>query len=41
MSGRYWLTPPDLLARLDAEFHFDFDPCPCPKPEGYDSLSIP
>ena len=41
MSGRYWLTPPDLLARLDAEFHFDFDPCPCPKPDGYDSLSVP
>src|SRR5574341_1877164 len=24
----YWLTPPDLYARLDAEHHFDFDPCP-------------
>lgn len=20
-------TPPDLYAKLDAEFHFDFDPC--------------
>ena len=24
------MTPPDLYARLDAEFHFDFDPCPYP-----------
>lgn len=24
-SKRYWLTPPDLYARLDAEFAFDFD----------------
>ena len=38
---RYWLTPPDLYAKLDAEFHFDFDPCP-PAPEGlraWDGLS--
>lgn len=35
----YWLTPPDLYARLDAEFHFDFDPCPFPLPEGFDGLS--
>lgn len=39
-DGRhYWLTPPDLYARLDAEFHFDFDPCPYPLPEGFDGLS--
>ena len=27
-SGRYWLTPPALWRKLDAEFHFDYDPCP-------------
>ena len=35
----YWLTPHDLYAQLDAEFHFDFDPCPFPKPEGFDGLT--
>lgn len=35
----YWLTPPDLYARLDAEFHFDFDPCPYPLPDGFDGLT--
>ena len=30
----YWLTPPDLYARLNAEFDFNFDPCPYPLPEG-------
>lgn len=35
----YWLTPPDLYARLDAEFHFTFDPCPHPLPEGFDGLT--
>ena len=39
---RYWRTPPDLLARLAAEFGpFDFDPCPCPLPEGFNGLAIP
>lgn len=37
---RYWLTPVDLLAALDAEFHFDFDPCPYPRPAGFDGLAI-
>jgi hypothetical protein len=37
---RYWLTPEDVYAGLDEEFHFDFDPCPCPKPEGFDSLKM-
>jgi site-specific DNA-methyltransferase (adenine-specific) len=23
-----WATPTEVLAGLDAEFHFDFDPCP-------------
>ena len=35
----YWLTPPDLYARLDAEFNFDFDPCPHPLPKGFDGLT--
>ena len=35
----YWLTPPDLYAELDAEFHFTFDPCPYPLPEGFDGLT--
>ena len=39
-DGRhYWLTPPDLYASLNAEFHFDFDPCPYPLPEGFDGLT--
>lgn len=38
-DGRhYWLTPPDLYARLDREFCFDFDPCPYPKPDDFDGL---
>lgn len=36
---RYWLTPPDMFATLDAEFAFDFDPCPHPRPEGFDGLT--
>lgn len=35
----YWLTPPDLFAKLNAEFKFDFDPCPYPKPEDFDGLT--
>lgn len=35
----YWLTPPDLYAKLNAEFHFDFDPCPFPKPDDFDGLT--
>ena len=35
----YWLTPPDLYERLDAEFRFDFDPCPHPLPPGFDGLT--
>ena len=36
----YWLTPPDMLERLAAEFGpFDFDPCPYPKPDDFDGLT--
>jgi hypothetical protein len=35
----YWITPPELLAELDAQYHFDFDPCPFPLPEGFDGLT--
>ena len=35
----YWLTPPELLASLHAEFQFDFDPCPWPVPAGFDGLT--
>jgi len=36
----YWLTPPDVLERLAAEFGpFDFDPCPYPLPDGFDGLT--
>ena len=36
----YWLTPPELLGQLSAEFGpFDFDPCPYPKPADFDGLT--
>lgn len=35
----YWLTPKDLMEKLDGEFNFDFDPCPFPKPEEFDGLT--
>jgi hypothetical protein len=41
MSARYWLTPPELYASLNADFHFDCDPCPYPRPDGYNSLIVP
>ena len=37
----YWLTPPELMAALQAEFGFDFDACPCPIPPGFDGLTDP
>jgi hypothetical protein len=38
---RFWLTPPDLYAKLDNEFHFDFDPCPFPRPETFNGITVP
>ena len=38
---RYWVTPPEMLAKLTAEFGFDFDPCPHPSPAGFDGLIVP
>ena len=38
---RYWQTPPDMMATLNAEFAFDYDPCPHPRPDGFDGLSVP
>lgn len=38
MNSEFWLTPPELYKKLDAEFHFDFDPCPYPFKE--DAINI-
>lgn len=35
----YWLTPPDVYGKLNAEFGFDFDPCPFPLPQDFDGLT--
>lgn len=36
----YWLTPPEMLADLEAEFGGPFfDPCPFPLPERFDGLT--
>ena len=37
----YWLTPPELMQRLQEEFNFNFDACPYPKPDNFDGLSDP
>lgn len=34
----YWLTPPDIMQKLQEEFNFNFDPCPFPKPNDFDGL---
>lgn len=35
----YWLTPPELMEKLNAEFEFDFDACPYPLPPDFDGLT--
>ena len=35
---RYWITPPEMMEKLQKEFNFDFDPCPHPRPEGFDGI---
>ena len=35
----YWLTPPELLDVLRAEFGELYDPCPHPRPLMYDGLT--
>lgn len=37
----YWLTPPALMEKLNAEFSFNHDACPWPKPDCYDGLRDP
>lgn len=39
-GNHYWLTPPDMMDKLRAEWSFDFDPCPYPKPEDFDGLTV-
>jgi len=36
----YWKTPPEMLSKLNDEFHFDFDPCPHPRPDDFDGLLV-
>lgn len=36
----YWITPPELMYKLQQEFNFDFDPCPFPRPENFDGLTV-
>jgi hypothetical protein len=46
-EGAAILTPPELFAALNEEFHFthplgrDGDPCPYPRPEGFDGTVVP
>lgn len=37
----FWLTPPEMMEALQAEFSFDTDACPFPRPAGYDGTKEP
>ncbi len=39
-TRHYWITPPEIWAKLDAEFKFDNDPCPFPRPDGFDGIEV-
>jgi len=38
LNKKYWKTPPNMMKKLNDEFHFDFDPCPI-NPQ-FDGLEI-
>lgn len=35
----FWLTPPEVMGPLQAEFDFNFDACPYPCPPDFDGLT--
>ena len=42
LDGRhYWLTPPELRRRFEAQEGCMFDPCPYPRPADFDGLKCP
>ena len=34
----YWITPPELMDKLQQRFNFTMDACPFPKPDNFDGL---
>jgi hypothetical protein len=38
-AKHYWITPPEMMAQLQAEFEFNFDAAPHPRPDGFDGLT--